>query len=400
MAYFKGKCCSLVLLSSLIFFAFSQTEWTGQISPSQENLNSITATQTGYVAVGESGTIITSSDGIEWTSAESGTTNNLRKVLWAENKLIVVGDDGTILTSNDGIQWNSISSGTTWDLYSICFTGNTYVAVGGGTGRGKIYTSKDMTSWVEQNDDDIYAYLLAVIWNGSRLVSAGQYGIYTSTDEGTSWTETCSHDHFLFDICWSGSRFVAVGSILQHSVSGDYTVFSSKDGIKWDTLVDINSDLKGVVYGDNQYVAVGSKDILCSKDGITWENKVSENLYLNDVAFSNHQFVAVGEGGLILTSVSDNQAGNKKEEETDRIERTTFFSMKNGSVNIRSGLLEQGQAVHWEICSISGKKIIGRTQQTETGILPISIENLPSGVYILHIYNKIIKESFSFYKFN
>ena len=55
-----------------------------------------------FVAVGDNGTILTSSDGTTWTSRTSGTTEKLRGGAYGNSTLVVVGASGTILTSSDG----------------------------------------------------------------------------------------------------------------------------------------------------------------------------------------------------------------------------------------------------------------------------------------------------------
>ena len=44
-----------------------------------------------FIAVGASGTLLTSSDGTTWTSRTSGTTNNLSAVSYGNSILVVVG---------------------------------------------------------------------------------------------------------------------------------------------------------------------------------------------------------------------------------------------------------------------------------------------------------------------
>ena len=52
----------------------------------------------GYIAVGNAGLILTSSDGTTWTQQSTVTTANLNSVVWNATNWIVVGNSGTILT--------------------------------------------------------------------------------------------------------------------------------------------------------------------------------------------------------------------------------------------------------------------------------------------------------------
>ena len=56
-----------------------------------------------FVAVGNSGTIITSTDGINWTSRTSGTSKNLWGISYGNNKWVTGGDNGSVFSSTDGI---------------------------------------------------------------------------------------------------------------------------------------------------------------------------------------------------------------------------------------------------------------------------------------------------------
>ena len=72
-----------------------------------------------FVSVGNSGNIITSSDGISWTKRTSGTREYLKGVTYASSAFVTVGKSGTILTSPDGTTWTSRTSGTSNELRGV-----------------------------------------------------------------------------------------------------------------------------------------------------------------------------------------------------------------------------------------------------------------------------------------
>ena len=74
-----------------------------------------------FVSVGNSGTILTSSDGISWTKRTSGKWEYLKGVTSGNGLFVTDGNSGTILTSPDGISWTKRTSGTTESLYGIGF---------------------------------------------------------------------------------------------------------------------------------------------------------------------------------------------------------------------------------------------------------------------------------------
>jgi len=102
-------------------------------------LRSITQVSGTYFAVGDTGTILSSTDGISWTTRTSGTIENLNGVTHGTIH-VAVGDNGTILTSGDGNTWTARTSGTTNHLRQVTSFGNVYVAVGD---TGTIVSSKD-----------------------------------------------------------------------------------------------------------------------------------------------------------------------------------------------------------------------------------------------------------------
>ena len=63
-----------------------------------------------FVAVGYSGTILTSTDAENWSSVNSGTTNPLYEVEYGNGYFITTGYEGTLLASTDGNNWNWINN--------------------------------------------------------------------------------------------------------------------------------------------------------------------------------------------------------------------------------------------------------------------------------------------------
>ena len=118
---------------------------TQKVSNTSNNLNGVNFLNNKYVVVGNSGTILTSSDGGNtWNTKTSGTLQDLMAIIYENNTYVVVGRSGTILISSDGETWLSKNSGTLKDLYGITYGKNKFVAVGM---EGTILTSIDLESW-------------------------------------------------------------------------------------------------------------------------------------------------------------------------------------------------------------------------------------------------------------
>lgn len=103
-----------------------------------------------FVAVGEAGTIATTTNGTDWTLvANVPTTNNLQGVAYGNGHYVVVGEHGTILISDDAINWTIVPH-SDLSFYAIAYDGDTrkFAAVGD---QGKASSASDtlLTQWTD-----------------------------------------------------------------------------------------------------------------------------------------------------------------------------------------------------------------------------------------------------------
>lgn len=256
------------------------------------------------VAVGDSGAIATSPDGLSWHARASGTRKNLKKVAWSGTLAVALGDD-VLLSSPDGETWTpaSLPEGTD-TLNSLAFTGHTWVAVGH---HGTLLTSgngKDWTRRAAQSEDK----LLQVFSNGKITVITGplfQGAPYSSTYSGTfiytsvdglQWTRNKSDTLIgIGQAVWDGNRFISrFGS----------RIVTSADGLQWFVSRDSGSFSPELLYAGGRFLGVGGGgDLRISPDVKNWQVLQTRSpVRLNAVAWTGTRFVAVGEKGIILTA--------------------------------------------------------------------------------------------------
>jgi serine/threonine protein kinase len=266
--------------------------WTLQTSGTPNTLNSVawSNSKSEYVAVGVSGTILSSTDGSSWTIQSSGTSHSLNSVIWTGSQYIAVGDAGTILTSPDGAAWTPQTSASNDFFESIASSQSLIVAIGSG---GSILTSTDGISWTAQNSPA--TTLTSVIYTGNQFIVVGD-GIYSSPD-GLTWnTVPSSGASSVFNsVAFSGSKYVAVGS----------AIYTSSDAFTWSSqTAGTSNQLISVTWTGTRFLVVGaSGTILTSPDGSTWTGQHSGTTYsLHAAASSGKQYVVVGSSGAILTS--------------------------------------------------------------------------------------------------
>ncbi|MVM29138.1 T9SS type A sorting domain-containing protein [Spirosoma sp. HMF4905] len=302
--------------------------WNAHESGTNQHLRDITYNSySGFVAVGFNGAIVMSVDGQTWVPRNSGTTQRFNGVAYGSGKLVVVGDGGLIMTSADkGVTWTPRVANVPYTLNGI--TGESignFVAVGT---NNSIVTSPDGVVWTKRVASLNSTTLILKV---ARNTATGSYVALTTTNNkvltspnGITWSEPASNTGLGSGLC--GLRFLN-GKFL----AGGRSIFSSDNGTDWNPLTFSNEiQLSAVAYGNGRYVAVGAyrpdygpvitpavNVAITSGDGINFSigntyhySNGARSFY--DVTFGKGLFVAVGEDANIQTSVDGKVWENQK----------------------------------------------------------------------------------------
>ena len=269
-----------------------------------------------FIAVGNTGSITTSSDGITWDKQVAGSVRNFKGITNGSGLLIAVGGEiigdpnetlygPTIQTSTNGTQWKERVSGTTDWLETVTYGNGMFVAAG-----TEVVTSPNGINWTLRRSES-ESFRGSAFGNGIFVLvgsdrRTGETRILTS-DDGINWiVRVTGYSYpYLYDVTFGNGLFVAVG---ETGVLTSTVIITSPDGITWtERYSGTTEQFKGVSYGNGIFVAVGQWDgyyggyygsIITSHDGVNWTRRISRiNESLEGIAYGNGTFVALGKAG-------------------------------------------------------------------------------------------------------
>ncbi len=262
---------------------------------SSNGLFGITNSPSLIIAVGLSGTVMTSPDGITWTARASNAYDTLADVVWTGSQFVVVGLGGTILTSPDAISWTARKAGPSWEaLQGVAWSGTVLVATSASV--GTVYRSPDGVTWTPVTNAAPQA-LLDITWGNGQFVAVGYSGTVVTSPDGLAWTAHATPTAAdLVSVVWSGTQYVATGI---------GTILTSPDGNTWTARVSPTpNEINQVAWSGARFVgAVNTGEVVTSPDGNTWALLAtgSDNR-LNAILAMGSQFITVGDFGTVLTS--------------------------------------------------------------------------------------------------
>jgi|WetSurMetagenome_2_1015567.scaffolds.fasta_scaffold16824_2 hypothetical protein len=334
--------------------------------PTNSRLNAVAYGEGRFVAVGNNGTIITSTDGEGWSLVASGQ-NTLRSISWGNDRFVVVGENFGTMTSTDGIHWStytllpSIDSNSTTEYLSVTYCKNQFVV----SGLRTVYTSSDGLIWKEQSIDQNLA-VRAMAYGNSAFVGVGGACALVSTD-GTTWSSFVVEPDAtpdtsivsLYGIIWGGNQFVAYGK------SGVYTSMNGRQWTKQDIGLTVSwfagYRVKGAVwYGG--YISLvcckacalkpDSVKIVTSTDGITWLTSLAwTTMFWNEVLAVCHggnSYVAVGNNGLITSSADGKMWHNRSSFTTETLNDVCSHSGALVAVGRNGTIISSSDGAGWK----------------------------------------------------
>jgi hypothetical protein len=341
-----GAWFTLGMAAVTSFGAGPLDNWVQRTSPTTNTLSVVTYGKDLFVAVGLSGTIVTSADGVTWRKQQSGTTGDIYGVTYGGDRFVAVGANGLVISSPNGTNWTTHPTGTLASTYTVAYGKGRYVAVG-----DVVLTSTDGTTWSSQNVPTATAQMRAFGEDGL------DFPIIFPTPVTT---------HSLSAVTFTGDRFVAVGLIsvidpFFWSFSYYPKIITSTDGVTWSSRSVAGSfGLNDVTFGNAQYLAVGwGGAVVGSPNGSTWSGRTQPATSgLNSITFSEGVFVAVGEAGGIFTSSDGSSWTTRTSPVTKTIYEVTYGKDSFVAVGENGTILQSGKFLHELFYSRAADEIV------------------------------------------
>jgi len=213
---------------------------------------SLTGVNTNFVAVGNNGTTpccMTSTDGKSWTQYTLPGASGVvyYAVAWNGSVYCAVGSSGNVATSPDGVTWTA-RSGVTGNSSSIAWGSGVFVTTGGSMWP---YSSPDGITWTQRVFSGSDACEAVAYGNGQFIAMHWTMFTYTSPD-GINWTKTARVGmSYYFPPGGCGAVWLNNIGWVASTISGaGCNLWFSPDGITWTVLTNIR-DVTGSSFGPN-----------------------------------------------------------------------------------------------------------------------------------------------------
>lgn len=222
VSFGKARWVLLTLLGSAA--VSGQVTWLSPMGASgMRALYTVATNGTQHVALGSMGGIVRY-DGT-WSAGTRAADDvvDIQGVTWANGRFVAVGDSGAILNSTNQYAWTRQTSGTSSRLWAIASSGSGLVAVG----EGVLLTSPDGSAWTSRSFPG-GGTLLSALWAGTRWIvfrDQDTGGVLTSTN-GVDWTLSSTGKRALRSGVWTGDRLVGFGD-------QGLILASSDGGVTW-----------------------------------------------------------------------------------------------------------------------------------------------------------------------
>lgn len=289
----------VILLASLPAFGQSECLRVGTTPEANAStLRAVALNSDRFVAVGDGGIIVLSTNATNWLRQPSPTTSTLYGLAVGDGRFVAVGDAGYVLQSTNGSDWTATSAGATNNYRVIAFGNGHFVAL---TSDSKLMRSTDAITWVAStNGVPVGWSLYGLYFGGGLFVACGVDGIILISGDGLNWTNTSVSTYSTLKCgAYGNGVFITAG----WGEFGADQVARSTNGVNWTTSRH-GMNYNSFCFGGGLLVGVGGSSVQWSSDGTSWTNAYVGAINCVSIASGLGQYVAVGDSGAIFTSAN------------------------------------------------------------------------------------------------
>ncbi|MEI7926027.1 MAG: fibronectin type III domain-containing protein [Chloroflexota bacterium] len=197
--------------------------------------------------------VMWSADGVTWTLAQLGASSSVawKALTYADGRFVAIGELGRTVISTDGETWRSGSLGdNVASIEGVTFGPDGYLAI---SWLGAVYTSKDGLAWTARGSLPAETIWLSLAYGNGRYIAMSAFGETSISTDGLRWTPAIWSSG-LREIRYENGLFVGAGF---------YEVATSMDGTRWTTQStrDLSAGrMNGAAYQRGLVVGVGEVD--------------------------------------------------------------------------------------------------------------------------------------------
>ncbi|MGB9591074.1 MAG: T9SS type A sorting domain-containing protein [Candidatus Kryptoniota bacterium] len=353
------------------------------------NVLSLAASGTTLFAGTESGVQRSTDAGTTWVKVNNGLpVGSVREFAFSNETIFVATAEGVYFTTDNGANWQNKGFIIYSDVRTIRVIGSNLFA---GTGGGGVFICPlNGTSWNASINGLTNNYVNALVEFNSNIFAGTEAGVFRSTDNGQSWTQTSLNNVIV-------SAFAISGTILFAGTEGGGIYYTNDNGANWVQINPFNTGffVSDICIWENKIIVSTDRGIFISdNNGQSWTNVNSGLKTSNVPALSiSGTLIFAGTSGYgvwrrplseMITSV-----------EKYSLDLPSCFSVEQNypnpfnSITTISFTLPTRSFVTLKIFDLLGKEVASLVAEELSGgtyTKQWNTEGLPSGVYFYRLH--------------
>ena len=147
------------------------------LTPGQYDFRRVAFINNKFIAVGGSGRLVHSDDGITWINADVPSSNSIRDIVWANGKYVIVGEGGKIASSSDLINWTPATNNPFANNNILCIAFGNGKFFAGSQSYGVLAYSVDGDNWYTLVNNPFMDRINFIEFIDDKFIAGGNNGV-------------------------------------------------------------------------------------------------------------------------------------------------------------------------------------------------------------------------------